>query len=320
MKRLALLLPLLALAAAPALGDDTATNAPANAPFTITDAIERAKEHEAPFSLHPGSPDLSFRSIEKGTDDAGVFWSLRYAALRYKPSRAGSRTDVALRVRPSGTVEEIPAFGDSDDRRFWLDGLFQFCEASGIDLSAVSGFKGTPPVVDTNVVEEVVDGETVRMLSLTVGGKPSEDDPLGVVVWTNASVRVTYRLLFEARTNRFARLAAQADRIVVRDGGYTCHSKNVDEQPVLATITNAAEIAVFNESFRFKPQPPGLGNCACCGYPGIDWWTGDRKIILSNVQHCHALRWSGFGGDMPLVDESAAKLKGWLTDHGVKIR
>jgi hypothetical protein len=41
---------------------------------------------------------------------------------------------------------------------------------------------------------------------------------------------------------------------------------------------------------------------------------------LSNVQHCHALRWTGFSSDMPLVDESAAKLKEWLTGHGVRVR
>ena len=63
-----------------------------------------------------------------------------------------------------------------------------------------------------------------------------------------------------------------------------------------------------------------MSNCMCCGYPGIDWWAGDHKIILSNVQHCQALRWHGFSGDMPLVDESAAKLEDWLTGHGVRVR
>ena len=299
----------LAAAAAPA------TNALTDAPFTIKDALDRAHQHEKAFAESGTYPTMLFRSVVRGEDGDGTFWTVRYEGNRY-----GEWPDIELRVRPSGEIRETVSKSDFSTGRLSTWSLLAYCEAAGIDLSTVSAFEGTPRFVVTNVVEEIVDGETVRMLSVIASSKPSLDDPLGVVVWTNASVRVTDRLLFEARTNRFARLAAQADRIVVRDGGYTCHSKNVDEQPVLATITNAAEIAAFNGSLRFKPQPPGRGDCMCCGYPGIDWWAGDRKIILSNVQHCHALRWSGFGGDMPLVKESAAKLKDWLIDHGVRVR
>ena len=42
-----------------------------------------------------------------------------------------------------------------------------------------------------------------------------------------------------------------ADRIVIRDGGWLCHSKP-DEEPSLFEITNKAEIAAFNEMFKFS--------------------------------------------------------------------
>ena len=319
MKHLALLLPLLSLAPLlTARAEDPATNAPAaEAPFTIKDALDRAHQHEKAFAESGTYPTMLFRSVVRGEDGDGTFWT-----VRYEGNRNGEWPDIELRVRPSGEIRETVSKSDFSTGRLSAWRLLAYCEAAGIDLGVVTEFRPAPKDPETD--EEPPEPEDIPPPDvIEIDMKASEhfpDNVHGLVCWTNAPIRVTDTVLFRAETNRFSRLAAQADRIVVRDGGYTCHSKNVDEQPVLATITNAAEIAAFNESLRFKPQPPGRGDCLCCGYPGIDWWAGDRKIILSNVQHCHALRWSGFGGDMPLVKESAAKLKDWLIDHGVRVR
>ena len=315
MKRLALLLlPLLALAAAPARAEDPATNAPAaDAPFTIKDALDRAFRHEKAFAESGTYPTMLFRSVVRGEDGDGSFWT-----VRYEGNRNGEWPDIELRIRPSGEIRETVSKSDFSIGRLSAWDLLAYCEAAEIDLGVVTEFRPAPKDPESDEVPPVPEGppDVIDM-------KASEhfpDNVHGLVCWTNAPIRVTDTVLFRAETNRFSRLAAQADRIVVRDGGYICHSKNVDEQPILATITNAAEIAAFNDSLRFYRRYPYMSNCMCCGYPGIDWWAGDHKIILSNVQHCQALRWHGFSGDMPLVDESAAKLEDWLTGHGVRVR
>ena len=115
---------------------------------------------------------------------------------------------------------------------------------------------------------------------------------------------------------RFAEMSEKADRIVIRNGGYNCCRKNVDDQEILYVITNASEIAEFNSLFKFRSG--GSGNfCMCCGYPGIDWWCGDKKLALTALKHKHGLWWEGIGGVAPLTIESAIKVREWFTRHGI---
>ena len=315
MKRPLLLLPLLALAAAPCYAQDPATSAAKAAPamnsatFTVKEVIVCVRQYESAFSDPHVLPDILFRSIVKEQNESGEFWNVQYDARRNDewPS-------VALRVHPNGTIEEGILEKPEPKGSLFVPYLIGYCESAGIDLSTIKGFL---PACDERPNElpgpseppDVIDEEHVDQFP---------DNVHGLVCWTNAPIRVTDSLLFVAETNRFAKLVATADKIVVRKGGYICHSKNVDEQPVAAVITNASEIAAFNDSLRFYRHYPGMSNCMCCGYPGIDWWVGDKKIVLSNVQHCRALRWEGFGGDMPLVKDSSKKLRSWLQDHGIK--
>lgn len=118
-----------------------------------------------------------------------------------------------------------------------------------------------------------------------------------------------------------------ADRIVVRDGGYNCcHS--VKNDPVLFTITNSNEIKMVFDHIQFIPFTNELaGACMCCGYPGIDWYKGPKRIALTSLQHGHSIRWKEFGtsyfgpfrfcGDIPLKLESAIWMLDWLKGHGV---
>ena len=109
----------------------------------------------------------------------------------------------------------------------------------------------------------------------------------------------------------FRAAVCDADRIVIRDGGGLCHSKP-DEEPSLFEITNKADIASFNEMFKFSGRTMP---CCCCGYPGIDWWRDGRRVVVSALHHGHALRVEGFVGDLRLTVVSSQRIQKWLEDN-----
>ena len=109
---------------------------------------------------------------------------------------------------------------------------------------------------------------------------------------------------------RFASAIRDADRIVVRDGG--CGA-NLDKEPALYVITNKAEIAAFNGMFKFASVH---SSCKCCGYPGIDWWKGDKRIALTAIHHGQALRWrGGLPGNVRFTRSSAQRICDWFKEH-----
>ena len=115
--------------------------------------------------------------------------------------------------------------------------------------------------------------------------------------------------------HRFRSTIARADRIEIRDGGFNTLSE-LDGQPVLAVVTNAAEIAAFNRMIRFETLA-SLFRCRCIGYPGIDWWRDGKRVALTSLQHKRAIRWDGFTGDRALTEGSAEELCRWLENHGI---
>ena len=113
----------------------------------------------------------------------------------------------------------------------------------------------------------------------------------------------------------FHRRIAQADRIVIRDGGFNCcHS--VKGQKALLEITDPEAVGDFNRHLEFKAHQP-WNCCMCCGYPGIDWYRGRKRIALTSVQHGRAMRWDGFPGDAALTEPSSAWLVDWFLMHGI---
>jgi hypothetical protein len=115
----------------------------------------------------------------------------------------------------------------------------------------------------------------------------------------------------------FHRTISTADRIVVRDGGFNCCGP-VGDQKVLFEVTDAREIKEVYEHIQFKsPQIPNA--CMCCGYPGIDWYQGEKRLALTSVQHGRALRWRGFGfpRDAQFTEDFAQWLGKWFLRHGV---
>lgn len=130
---------------------------------------------------------------------------------------------------------------------------------------------------------------------------------------------------------QFQEAIRKADRLVVRDGGYDCCGK-VDADTVLFAITNATELLQVATNLQFAPFTTTnslFDSCMCCGFPGIDWYRGDRRLALTAVQHGKRLRWKGFTtmriawvfkagyGDAPLTPAASQWLVDWLASHGV---
>ncbi len=119
----------------------------------------------------------------------------------------------------------------------------------------------------------------------------------------------------------------RADRLVVRDGGFH-DSRQVRGQKVLLEITDPAELAEIRDNIQFRERTNAkLGACMCCGFPGMDWYRGWRRLALTSLQHGQAIRWKGFpagnhwpgrgyAGDAPLTIESSIWLTEWLIAHG----
>jgi len=126
-------------------------------------------------------------------------------------------------------------------------------------------------------------------------------------------------------TGQFHDAILPADRIVVRDGGFNCCS-SVKGQPILLTVTNPVEIKEIFDHIQFVPMTNEiLSGCLCCGYPGVDWYRGRKRLALTSIQHGMAIRWKHFAtdyigpfptyGDAPLTLESAIWINGWMTER-----
>ena len=120
-----------------------------------------------------------------------------------------------------------------------------------------------------------------------------------------------------SETERFQSAIADADRVVIRDGGFGCCGKP-ERDPVLLVLTDPKEIADFNAMFKFEDKGQN-GSCMCCGHPGIDWWKGDVLVARTAVQHLQGLRWKGFYGDASLVPESRKLLGEWFAARNIKV-
>ena len=120
-----------------------------------------------------------------------------------------------------------------------------------------------------------------------------------------------------SETERFQSAIADADRVVIRDGGFGCCGKP-ERDPVLLVLTDPKEIADFNAMFKFEDKGAN-GSCMCCGHPGIDWWKGDVLVARTAVQHLQGLRWKGFYGDASLVPESRKSLGEWFAARNIKV-
>lgn len=152
----------------------------------------------------------------------------------------------------------------------------------------------------------------------------------GVLSLGKGSLRSLVRHTPYRYDGSFHRTIARADRIVVRAGGFDCCG-SVKDDSALFSLTDPSAVAEVAAHIQFEPLTitnSFLESCLCCGYPGIDWYRGKKRIALTGMQHGRAIRWKGFTtahlfglaighGDLPLTTESQRWLKNWFEAHGV---
>ena len=111
---------------------------------------------------------------------------------------------------------------------------------------------------------------------------------------------------------RFQMAVAEADRIVIRDGGFDC-CQPVEGQKTRIIIRNPGVVAEFKKNLTFRESTAGQSMfvCLCCGYPGIDWYKGTNRLALTAVHHGRDLAWAGFDQKRGVLTEEASI---WLTD------
>ena len=112
---------------------------------------------------------------------------------------------------------------------------------------------------------------------------------------------------------------ASADRIVVRDCGYThCFpEEKAQKRKILFEVSDPVELREVRELLVFQPDQTN-DECMCCGYPRVDWYRGQERLALTSIQHGLTLRWKGFPGDAWLTEASSSRLVEWLARHGVE--
>lgn len=270
-------------------------------PRNLEEAFKRFRHHR-----HPKNELVFPCSVQTVADaDGGTAWLFTcesiHGVIRNPFHDAESDQEekkwtetVVLRVDSSGKVSELsrePAeklFVPSLEPSYAL----HYCRATGIDPDSLSQLS--------------VDAETNMVF----------------VVGTQAPVRVSLLELARAEKAYFFKTVSEADRIVVRDGGFDCcvSEEAIDRQPTLAVLTNAADVAAFTAMIRFEDGPAGGWQCMCCGHPGIDWWKGAERLALTSVQHGQALRWRTFSDDYPFTAESAAALARWFEERGIPLK
>jgi hypothetical protein len=113
----------------------------------------------------------------------------------------------------------------------------------------------------------------------------------------------------------FHKIIEKADKIVVRDGGYKCCGRVVDSDVIIYETRDAQEIKEVYDNIDFKIEEYN-SDCMCCGYPGIDWYKGKKRIALTALKHGKQLKGSGYN---KLTQKSSKWLCAWLIKHGAKI-
>jgi hypothetical protein len=137
-------------------------------------------------------------------------------------------------------------------------------------------------------------------------------------------LNVTVADLVETGITDFKKRIAQADKIVIRDGGVNWDLPT-DKDPVLCTIVDPKEIAAFNKMFAFVEkadwQPSDIGQqCRCQGGPGIDWWKGEEKLAQTALHHGKSLWWGGFTWDFFLTPPSKDAVAKWFSAHSLDLK
>ena len=76
---------------------------------------------------------------------------------------------------------------------------------------------------------------------------------------------------------------------------------------------------MFRAMFKFKDVGEN-GGCMCCGFPGIDWWKGDKLLARTAIHHLKGMRWKGFYGAAEFSPEAETLLRAWFSARSIEIK
>jgi len=108
----------------------------------------------------------------------------------------------------------------------------------------------------------------------------------------------------------------ESDRIVVRDGGLDC-CKNIDKDTILYDTSDAYDVNLFLTKFNLNNYQRPVENANCCGWPGIDFYKGRKKLATTSLKGCKLIKWEGIPSDAVLTTGSQKWIKAWLIENGV---
>lgn len=135
--------------------------------------------------------------------------------------------------------------------------------------------------------------EIVQLL-LEAGAEVNAKNYFGWTALMEATLRshtVIVQLLLDADAEKddLDGVISGADRIVVRDGGDVCCTvspeKTLEQQEIYFEVTDPDEIALVHSNLEFKVSNYRGHVCECCGYPGIDWYKGGKRMLVTGVDH-----------------------------------
>lgn len=117
-------------------------------------------------------------------------------------------------------------------------------------------------------------------------------------------------------TETFKKKVEKVDKIIVRDGGNICcvTRESTLEQEIYITVTDKETIQKLIDSIEFVDGKE-KNSCLCCGHPGIDFYVGDKRVLLSSWKHGYGL----FSGNFVFnfTKESKKKVASWLIENKV---
>ena len=77
------------------------------------------------------------------------------------------------------------------------------------------------------------------------------------------------------------------DKIVVRDGGYDPFVPYYS-QKAIKIIIDPCDVNTFIKTIKFS-RLQRIGRCDCYGYPGIDFYRNNKRILVTSIKHNIAL-------------------------------
>ncbi|MDB4566920.1 hypothetical protein N9Z92_02770 [Akkermansiaceae bacterium] len=111
----------------------------------------------------------------------------------------------------------------------------------------------------------------------------------------------------------FQKLIAGATRVVIRDGDAS--ERAALKHKVYFEVKDAAEIKLLAKNMVFI-RGAWRNDCDCRGYPGMDWYVGDKLVAITAIKH-------GYGiirnrTIARFTKESKIWMTKWLLEHGIK--